>query len=40
LGKEYVYRENQTTPEEKLYAMQDQFLSRRIACYVGSDTLF
>lgn len=40
LGKDYAYSANSTTPEEKLFHVQDIFLAKRIACYIGSDTPF
>jgi pyruvate formate lyase activating enzyme len=40
LGKQYLFRESTSTPEEKLFHIQDMFLSQHIACYVGSDTPF
>jgi pyruvate formate lyase activating enzyme len=40
LGKEYQFRDKISTPEEKLFHIQDIFLSKHIACYVGSDTPF
>ena len=40
LGKDYLFHDKTSTPEEKLYHIQDIFLSRHIACYVGSDTPF
>jgi pyruvate formate lyase activating enzyme len=40
LGKEYLFHEKTSTPEEKLFHIQDIFLSKHIACYVGSDTPF
>lgn len=40
LGKQYVFSAYPGTPEEKLFHIQDIFLSKHIACYVGSDTPF
>jgi pyruvate formate lyase activating enzyme len=40
LGRHYGYSEHPATPEEKLFQIQDVFLSKHIACYVGSDTPF
>ncbi|HEX9117375.1 MAG TPA: 4-hydroxyphenylacetate decarboxylase activase [Anaerolineae bacterium] len=40
LGKQYGYSHSPGTGEEKLFHLQDIFLSRHIACYVGSDTPF
>jgi len=40
LGKEYLYHHHTSTPEEKLFHIQDIFLNKHIACYVGSDTPF
>jgi pyruvate formate lyase activating enzyme len=40
LGRQYAYSEQTGTPEEKLFNIQDIFLSKHIACYVGSDTPF
>lgn len=40
LGKEYVYCQDESTPMDKLEHIQEMFLDRRIACYIGSDTNF
>ncbi len=40
LGKEYHYANQSPTGEDQLFHIQDIFLSKRIACYVGSDTPF
>ena len=40
LGKDYAFHNNVSTPEEKMFHIQDIFLSKHIACYVGSDTPF
>ncbi len=40
LGQEYAYHNDQAYPEEHLFQLQDIFLSRRIACYLGSETPF
>lgn len=40
LGKRYAYADKITTAEEKLFHIQDIFLNKHIACYVGSDTPF
>ena len=40
LGKKYAFGDHVSTPQEKLFHIQDIFLSKRIACYVGSDTPF
>lgn len=40
LGKEYMYDDKTSTARNKLLQIQDIFLSRRIACFVGSDTPF
>jgi pyruvate formate lyase activating enzyme len=40
LGKQYGFSEKNATPEDTLFHLQDIFLSKRIACYVGSDTPF
>lgn len=40
LGKEYAYSKDEATSEEKMNQLQEIFLNRRIACYVGSDTTF
>jgi pyruvate formate lyase activating enzyme len=40
LGKEYAFRDKTSTPEDKLFHIQDIFLGKHIACYVGSDTPF
>ena len=38
--KNYLFHEKTSTPEEKLFHIQDIFLNKHIACYVGSDTPF
>ncbi len=40
LGKEYMYDDKTSTARNKLLQIQDIFLSRHIACFVGSDTPF
>jgi pyruvate formate lyase activating enzyme len=40
LGRQYAYSEQTVTAEEKLFQIQDVFLGKHIACYVGSDTPF
>ena len=40
LGKEYLFKDTPRGAEEKLFRIQDIFLDRRIACYVGADTPF
>ncbi len=40
LGKEYLYYDKTGTAKDKLLQIQDIFLSRHIACFVGSDTPF
>lgn len=40
LGKEYLYDDKTSTTNDKLLQIQDVFLSRHIACFVGSDTPF
>jgi len=40
LGREYAFRDRTGTPEDRLFHIQDIFLARHIACYVGSDTPF
>ncbi len=40
LGKEYTFSESDATPEERMLHIQDIFLGKRIACYVGSNTPF
>lgn len=40
LGKIYAYKDSQATPPDKLEELQQYFLQRRIACYIGSDTFF
>jgi pyruvate formate lyase activating enzyme len=40
LGKKYVFGDHVSNTEEKLFHIQDIFLRKRIACYVGSDTPF
>ncbi|WP_053954965.1 4-hydroxyphenylacetate decarboxylase activase [Inediibacterium massiliense] len=40
LGKEYKYKNEEATSEEKLEEIQDLFLSENIACYIGDHTMF
>jgi len=40
LGRQYAYSEQPGTTEEKLFHIQDIFLTKHIACYVGADTPF
>ncbi len=40
LGKQYAFHESTSTPEEVMFHIQDVFLNKHIACYVGSDTPF
>ena len=40
LGKQYAFSQAIATPEERLLRIQDIFLGKRIACYVGSSTPF
>ena len=40
LGKSYKYKEYEATSEEKLEEIQEIFLDKRIACYIGSETSF
>lgn len=40
LGHEYAYARQPGTVDEKLFHIQEIFLSQHIACYVGSDTPF
>jgi pyruvate formate lyase activating enzyme len=40
LGDEYAYKEEEATDEETMDRLQDLYLDRRIACYVGSETAF
>jgi pyruvate formate lyase activating enzyme len=40
LGKQYAFSEAMATEEEKMFHIQDIFLNKRIACYVGSETPF
>jgi len=40
LGKQYIFSDSVVTPEQKLFRIQDIFLGKRIACYVGSETPF
>lgn len=40
LGKEYLYDDKTSTAREKLLQIQDIFLGRQIACFVGADTPF
>ncbi|MCM0647519.1 4-hydroxyphenylacetate decarboxylase activase [Clostridium swellfunianum] len=40
LGKKYAYSTEEATAAEKLEQLQDMFLEKRIACYVGNETGF
>lgn len=40
LGREYSYKNEEATSEEKLLGIQDVFLENDIACYVANETLF
>lgn len=40
LGKKYKYSEYEATALEKLDSIQELFLDKGIACYIGSDTNF
>lgn len=40
LGKKYIYGDDEATAEDKMSRLQDIFLDRKIACYVGSETNF
>lgn len=40
LGKKYAYSEEKTPSEDKMNRLQEIFLDRRIACYIGSETAF
>lgn len=40
LGMKYKYSQEEPTPPEKLDYIQDIFLDKGIACYIGSDTPF
>lgn len=40
LGKEYKYTDTESVGEENLHNLQDIFLDRSIACYLGSNTPF
>lgn len=40
LGKKYAYSTEKSTNDEKMSELQDIFLDRRIACYIGSETSF
>lgn len=40
LGKEYPYRDQAPTADEKMWQIQQFFLERGLACYVGSYTPF
>lgn len=40
LGKEYLYSDKTSTAKDKLFQIQDIFLGRNIACFVGADTPF
>jgi pyruvate formate lyase activating enzyme len=40
LGKEYLYRDKASISESKLIHIQEMFLSKNIACYIGADTPF
>jgi pyruvate formate lyase activating enzyme len=38
LGRVYPYQQHAATPDDKMVHIQDIFLGKRIACYVGSNT--
>lgn len=40
LGKVYTYKSEEGTPQDKMDYIQDLFLDREIACYVGHETNF
>jgi pyruvate formate lyase activating enzyme len=40
LGKKYAYSKDEATSEDKMNNLQEIFLNRKIACYVGSETTF
>ncbi|WP_346355708.1 4-hydroxyphenylacetate decarboxylase activase [Azotosporobacter soli] len=40
LGRQYPYAEQKSMEEERLLALQDYYLERGIACYLGSETPF
>lgn len=40
LGQKYAYSEYEATSEEKMNELQEYFLDRRIACYIGHETNF
>ncbi|HBJ1648187.1 4-hydroxyphenylacetate decarboxylase activase [Clostridium botulinum] len=40
LGKKYSYSNDEPTSEDKLDELQDIYLDRKIACYIGSETSF
>lgn len=40
LGKEYAYKSEEGTPQDKMDYIQDLFLDREIACYIGHETNF
>ena len=40
LGKKYAYSDEQATSEEKMNKLQELYLDRGIACYIGSETTF
>ncbi|GAA0076352.1 4-hydroxyphenylacetate decarboxylase activase [Clostridium sp. CTA-5] len=40
LGEKYAYSKQEITTQEKMESLQEVFLDRRIACYIGSDTTF
>ncbi len=40
LGKEYLFKDKIETPKEKMTYIQDIFLNKHIACYIGPDTPF
>ena len=40
LGKDYVYKDYIPSPRERMEAIQGIFLRRRIACYIGNETVF
>lgn len=40
LGKVYAYRDKEATPMDRMTKLQQVFLDKDVACYVGSDTPF
>lgn len=40
LGKDYAYKDYTPSPRERMEAIQGIFLRRRIACYIGNETVF